>query len=80
MGRQKKRIIGSSDDDYTLQLESRVKKAVSALLEKLWERDAQIADLEAELETKNSRIACWMHSQFLYRMYLIMKLLLKRIV
>ena len=59
MGRQKKRRIGSSDDDYTLQLESRVKtlesnfKEITALLEKLRERDERIADLEAQLETKN---------------------------
>ena len=56
MGKSKKRRIGSSEDDYTLQLETRVKtlesnfKEISTLLEKLRERDEKIAELEAKLD------------------------------
>lgn len=56
MGRSKKRRIGSSEDEYTLQLETRVKtletnfKEIATLLEKLRERDEKIAELEAKLD------------------------------
>ena len=56
MGKSKKRRIGSSYDEYTLQLETRVKtletnfKEIATLLEKLRERDEKIAELEAKLD------------------------------